>query len=33
MQVTVDDVNFSDGLECVFVKYKSLTSTAREVPD
>ena len=23
MQVTVDDVNFCDGLECVFVKYKS----------
>ena len=31
--VTVDDVNFCDGLECVYVKYKSRASTARELPD
>ena len=24
MHTTVDDVNFCDGLECVYVKYKSL---------
>ena len=23
MRVTVDHVNFSDGLECVYVKYKT----------
>ena len=31
--ITVDDVNFCDGLECVYVKYKSRASTARELPD
>ena len=31
MHVTVDDVNFCDGLECVYVKYKSRASTAREL--
>ena len=30
---TVDDVNFCDGLECVYVKYKSRASTARELFD
>ena len=33
MYVTVDDVNFGDGLECVYVKYISRASTARELPD
>ena len=33
MQVTVDGVIFSDGLECVYVKYKSRASTALELPD
>ena len=33
MNVTVDDVNFCDSLECIYVKYKSLASTARELPD
>ena len=33
MHVTVDDVSFCDGLECVYVKYKSRASTARELPD
>ena len=33
MRVTVDDVNICDGLECVYVKYKSCTSTACELPD
>ena len=33
MHVTVDDVNFCYGLECVYVKYKSRASTARELPD
>ena len=33
MHVTVDDVNFCDGLECVYVKYKSRASTACELPD
>ena len=33
MHVTVDGVNFCDGLECVYVKYKSRASTARELPD
>ena len=33
MLVTVDDVNFCDGLECVYVKYKSRASTSRELPD
>ena len=28
MHVTVDDVNFCDGLECVYVKYKSHVLTA-----
>ena len=28
MHVTVDDVNFCGGLECVYVKYKSHASTA-----
>ena len=31
--VSVDDVNFCDGLECVHVKYKSRASTARELPN
>ena len=31
MHVTVDDVHFCDGLECVYVKYKS--RAARELPD
>ena len=33
MHVTVDDVNFCDSLECVYVKYKSHASTACELPD
>ena len=33
MHVTSDDVNFCYGLECVYVKYKSGSSTARELPD
>ena len=33
MQVTVDDVNFCDGLESDYVKYKSHASTPRELPD
>ena len=33
MHVTVDDVNFCDGLECVYVKYKRSASTTRELPD
>ena len=33
MHVSVDDVNFCDGLECVYIKYKSHASTARELPD
>ena len=33
MHVTVDNINFYDGLECVYVKYKSRASTARELPD
>ena len=33
MHVTVGDVNFLDGLECVYVKYKSHASTASELPD
>ena len=33
MDVTVDDVNFCDGLEGIYVKYKSRASTARELPD
>ena len=33
MHVTVDDVNFCDGLECVYVKYKSRASIARDLPD
>ena len=33
MHVTDDDVNLWDGLECVYVKYKSRASTARELPD
>ena len=33
MHVTVDGVNFCDGLECVYVKYKSRASTARELSD
>ena len=32
MHVTVDDVIFCEGLECVYVKYKSRASTARELP-
>ena len=30
VHVTVDDVNFCGGLECVYVKYKSRASTARD---
>ena len=30
---SVDDVNFCDGLECIYVKYKSRASTARKLPD
>ena len=33
MHVTVDEVNFCDSLECVYVNYKSRASTARELPD
>ena len=33
MNVTVDDVDFCDGIECVYVKYKSRALTARELPD
>ena len=33
MHVTVDDAKLCDGLECVYVKYKSRASTARELPD
>ena len=33
MHINVDDVNFCDGLKCVYVKYKSRASTAREFPD
>ena len=33
MHATVDEVNFCDGLEWVYVKYKSLASTAHELPD
>ena len=34
MQVTVDDVNFGDVLECVYIlSKKSRASTARELPD
>ena len=33
MHVTVDDVNFCDGQECVYVKYETRASTARELPD
>ena len=32
MLVTVDDVNFCDGQEWVYVKYKGRASTARELP-
>ena len=33
MHVAVDDVNFCDGLECVYVQYKSRASAARELSD
>ena len=33
MPLTVDGVNFCEGLECVYVKYESRASTARELPD
>ena len=33
MHVSVDDVNFCDGLGCVYVKYQSCASTVRELPD
>ena len=33
IHATVDDVNFCDGLECIYVKYKSHASTASELPD
>ena len=32
MHVTVDDFNSCDGLECIYVKYKSCASTACESP-
>ena len=32
MHVT-DDVNFFDGIKCVYVKYKSHASIAHELPD
>ena len=33
MHVTVNEVNFCDGLECVYVKNKSHASIAHELPD
>ena len=33
MHITVDDVNFYYSVECVYVKYKSRASTARELPE
>ena len=33
IHVTVDDVDCCDGLECVYVKYKSRAAKARESPD
>ena len=33
MHVCVDDVNFCDGLEYVYAKYKSRASTAHGLPD
>ena len=33
MDVTDDDVNFCDGLEGIYVNYKSIASTARVLPD
>ena len=33
MHDTVDDINYHYGLECVYVKYKSHASTARQLPD
>ena len=33
MHVNVADVNFCDGLESVYVKYKARASTPRELPD
>ena len=33
LQLTVDDFNLCDGLECEYVKYKSRASTACELPD
>ena len=33
MHVVVDDVNYCDGLEWAYVKYKSRASTARKLPD
>ena len=33
MHVPIDDVNFCDGLECVYVKYKTRASTECELPD
>ena len=33
MHVTVDDVKFSDSLECLYVKYKSRASAAPELRD
>ena len=32
MHITVDDVNFCDGLESAYIKYKSYASTASELP-
>ena len=33
MHVSVNDVNYCDGLEFAYVKYKSGASTALELPD
>ena len=33
MHITVDEVNFCDGKECIYVIYKSPASTASELPD
>ena len=33
VHITVDEVNFCDGLICVYVKYKSHVSTERQLPD
>ena len=33
MHITVDEINLCEGLECVYVKFKSHVSTAHELPD